>query len=286
MKERIETFGPGRCLVGVLTEPPAGQVRDDAPAFLLWNVGIQSRVGPRRIWVELARKLAEAGFRTLRFDLSGFGDSAPRAGGGTEEERALLDVQDAMDWIGRRFGIDRFVVVGFCSGTDVAHAVACKDPRVQAMIWIEGYAYKSQRFLLHWHTTRYLSGARWRTFAWSALARLVPRYRPRRSVGEEDLIFERPYPPREQLAVELDALVRRGVEILAVYSGGSDYVYGYEGQFYDMLPIDFRGRIDVAYYAEADHLFSGVASRRQLIEEIVGWSQEKFPSRRLLRSAS
>jgi len=78
VSEKIFTCGPGGALVGVLTEPDVARAPPDAPAVLLWNVGLNHRVGPFRVFVELARRLAEAGFTVLRLDLSGLGDSEVR----------------------------------------------------------------------------------------------------------------------------------------------------------------------------------------------------------------
>ncbi len=78
MRERPVTFGTSGGLMGVLTEPSPSCERRGAPTLLSWNVGINHRVGPYRILVDLSRDLAARGFASLRFDLSGRGDSEPR----------------------------------------------------------------------------------------------------------------------------------------------------------------------------------------------------------------
>ena len=75
MTERIVRFGPEDGLLGILTEPvspPRG------PAILFLNAGVLHHVGPFGWYVSLARRLAELGFLSLRFDLSGIGDSPLR----------------------------------------------------------------------------------------------------------------------------------------------------------------------------------------------------------------
>ncbi|MFP2897131.1 hypothetical protein [Corallococcus sp. 4LFB] len=88
MRERICTFGPEQSLVGILTEPDPAKVLPEAPAVVLSNVGLNHHVGPYRLWVELARQLAGRGITTLRFDLSGLGDSRPRREGGSTSSSA------------------------------------------------------------------------------------------------------------------------------------------------------------------------------------------------------
>lgn len=85
------TFGSHGGLVGVVCEPDAGP-RPDVPAVLLFNVGLNHRVGPGRLNVDLARRLAHSGYATLRFDLSGLGDSEPRDDPRSEGDRAVVDL--------------------------------------------------------------------------------------------------------------------------------------------------------------------------------------------------
>jgi len=285
VNERVEVFGARRGLTGILTESDAA-ANANAPTILLTNVGIQTRVGPGRIWVELARRLAASGFPVLRFDLSGMGDSAVRSGGASESERAVLDMRDAMDHLGRKYGAKHFVVIGFCSGTDAAHGVALADPRVAGMIWVEGYAYRTRRFLVRWHMKRLLSLHRWRRYARSQLARLRLTAGQRRSLGEEDLIFTRDYPTRELLSRQLEELLHRGVRILAVYSGADNITYGYSGQFFEMMPGAFRGRVDELFVPEADHLFTTPEHRRALVEQLAGWIEDRFGERPTLRTGT
>jgi alpha-beta hydrolase superfamily lysophospholipase len=78
VEEQVVSLGP-HGLFGVLT---ARSDYDDAstrPTILFLNAGSSSHVGPARLWVHLGRSWAEAGFRVLRFDLSGIGDSPGRA---------------------------------------------------------------------------------------------------------------------------------------------------------------------------------------------------------------
>ncbi len=278
MRERVEVFGSEGGLVGILAEPDPGQALNGVPAVLLTDVGVQHRVGPYRIWVDLARRLADAGYTVLRFDLSGQGDSAQRTDARTHLERATADLREAMDHVAAKRGIRQFVVIGFCSGTDSAHAVAQADERVVGMVWIAGYAYRSLRFKLHWYTTRFLERRRWQVFLRRKAMRFLPGLKELRGVGEVRDLFSRDYPEPDVLSGQLEQLLARGVRILAIYAGGDDLTYGYAGQFFDMLPGNFRGRIDETYYPAADHLFTAVGERARLIQQLAEWVRGKFPA--------
>ncbi|MDE2434566.1 MAG: alpha/beta hydrolase, partial [Burkholderiales bacterium] len=95
--EQILQFGPDHSLVGVLTSPvDVKKHAHPAVAYILFNSGVISRVGPHRNNVRLARAMAESGEWVLRFDLSGHGDSRPAAGNLNLREQAVADLKSAM----------------------------------------------------------------------------------------------------------------------------------------------------------------------------------------------
>jgi alpha-beta hydrolase superfamily lysophospholipase len=102
-------------LFGIVTESGAAP---RGPTIVLVNEGNTHHIGQARIWVDLARVLGAAGFRILRFDLSGNGDSGTRPGQLAHVSRApeaIEDVYVAMGSISPDDPTD-VVLVGFCSG--------------------------------------------------------------------------------------------------------------------------------------------------------------------------
>jgi alpha/beta superfamily hydrolase len=72
MAERVILFPcAGETLIGILAMP---EVSRDVGVIILVG-GPQYRVGGHRQNVQLARRLSEAGYVTLRFDYRGTGDS-------------------------------------------------------------------------------------------------------------------------------------------------------------------------------------------------------------------
>ena len=129
-------FGSSHRLFGVLVRPRADRTRVERPAVIITNAGTVHRIGPHRLYVELARDLAALGFHVLRMDLSGIGDSEV----GTSAENlcypatGLADCQDGMSALASRLGIERFVVAGLCSGGDIAFQLGLADPRVAGVV--------------------------------------------------------------------------------------------------------------------------------------------------------
>src|SRR5262249_55087343 len=94
---------------------PSGEPRR---AIILLNSGGIYRIGPNRLYVAIARRLARAGDLVLRLDISGVSDSAARPGGEGDivySGYAVRDVGVGVGW-GRRNGARSVAVVGLCSG--------------------------------------------------------------------------------------------------------------------------------------------------------------------------
>ncbi len=126
--ERTVRLGP-LGLFGIVTETPGTSV---GPTVVLVNEGNTHHIGQARIWVDLARRVGAAGFRVLRFDLSGIGDSDTRPGQRAHVGRApeaVEDVYDAMRGICPDDPTD-VVLVGFCSGAyEVIEQALAHPPR-------------------------------------------------------------------------------------------------------------------------------------------------------------
>lgn len=79
--ETVLELGPSG-LVGIACEVPAhaGAGREDLPVVLLLSMAAEPSIGPARQWVDLSRRWAADGYRSVRFDLSGIGESPARPG--------------------------------------------------------------------------------------------------------------------------------------------------------------------------------------------------------------
>jgi hypothetical protein len=281
VRERAVTFGSHGGLIGILCEPDGGG-RAGAPAVLMFNVGLNHRVGPGRLHVELARELARRGFPSLRFDVSGLGDSEPRRDSQLGDvERAALDLSEAMDFLQRRIGAAGFVLSALCSGTDAAHVIALRDPRVLGAVFMDGYAYPTSGY----HLRRVLQKLGW-AFAPFRWRRFLRRRRRRlqgqaadadAQTGAPEPVFDRSYPPLDDFRRDVDTMVARGVQLLFVYTGEA-WFFNHRSQFLPMLgwralPPD----VTVDTWPAADHSFSTLAARRALVRRVGEWLEARFP---------
>jgi pimeloyl-ACP methyl ester carboxylesterase len=139
LRERPVSFGRDKRLFGILASPPPGAERADLPVIIMLNAGTVHRVGSHRLYVPLARRWAELGFRVLRVDLSGIGDSPVPPGckeNLTYPRDGIDDIRAAMDFLTETMKVSKFIVTGLCSGGDLAFQMGVKEPRVAGSIMI------------------------------------------------------------------------------------------------------------------------------------------------------
>src|SRR5271154_1063781 len=102
-------------LFGVVTESP---VHNAGPTAIFLSVANGHRVGPARMWVDLARRWAEQGLRSIRIDFSGLGDSPLRHKEQKEFDwcapAAFDDVEEVARWVSPSDPSD-VILVGLCA---------------------------------------------------------------------------------------------------------------------------------------------------------------------------
>ncbi len=278
IKEEVVLFGNKAGLVGIITHPDSGVRAKNSPAVVFWNAGLLHRVGPFRLFVDLARRLSELGFLSLRFDVSGKGDSEAQKEGQLERERVLADIRSAIDFLSEKKGISNFVLVGSCSGADEAFPAAVLDKRVGGLVMLDAFGYRIWKYFLHYYGPRLLNLGVWRGYLDRQINRL------RKALKGEDqgnfsggIIFIREFPPKKKIENELNQLIARKVQMLFIYSGGVEEYYNYKNQFRDTFKsVEFNGRLQVEYLQEAEHTYPELDSRRQLINILCDWMVGHF----------
>jgi pimeloyl-ACP methyl ester carboxylesterase len=126
-------------LFGILAQPLQGP-----PAGLgavLLNAGAIRRIGPNRMWVDIARRWAGRGVPTLRLDVEGIGDADGDAARFSDVAELYVpelveQVRAAVDALERDGIAARFVLAGLCSGAYWSFHAALQDPRVSAALML------------------------------------------------------------------------------------------------------------------------------------------------------
>lgn len=273
MHEQAAYFGPDNGLLGIYSTPT--ELRADAPGVILLNAGLLHRVGPNRLYVDIARHLSARGYPCLRFDMSGVGDSELRGGGLLYVERAVEDVIEAMDDMSDRLGCREFVLVGLCTGAFNAFRAAVRDDRVGGAVLLDGYSYPTWRSRIRHYRSRIFELDRWLAYL-----------RRRLGIGGNDgeplrddlVVFENEVVPRDRFGAELKGLIERDARLLMVYTRLGPLAFNYARQMHDAFPeLDFERGVDVVYYPDADHTFTFPGNRDALITELAEWVSRYFP---------
>ncbi len=274
MLERVVQFGSVASLAGVLTEPSPQQAVPAVPPVLLINSGILHKVGSCRLYVKLARALADAGVMTLRFDLSGLGDSDVRRDALSFEQSAVAETQEAMDHLTRLRGCETFQLAGLCSGADVAHMTAVVDLRVVGMGSIDARTHVTPAYWWHNYTRKLFKAKYW--VSWMRL-RTGGKRPPTWAGGPDDPSLEVPtyvrvIPPRDELAAELRTIAARRVNMLYLFTDGLDF-YNHAGQHRNAFrDVPFGDRMTECHLRGADHIITDAALQQRAIDLHVQWA--------------
>jgi pimeloyl-ACP methyl ester carboxylesterase len=300
VREQAIEFGDGQRLFGILSEPTERPVIAGSPAVLFLNVGANHRVGPNRMYVAMARDLAALGYRCLRFDVGGLGDSrpAPNAPGARLYSKdSVADVRAAMDLLGRMRDTQRFVVVGLCSGAYLAFHTTIEDTRVAGQVllnpqtfeWKEGDSLElSMR--KSFMSTRYYARAILKPAVWKrALTGGVNLHGIALVLGERlataakngvhalgEKVLGRTGPQTE-IRRAFHAMSDRGVESLLVFSfndGGLDMIAKHLGS--NVRAMRGKKNFHFEIVDGADHTFTPLNSQRVLHNLITGYVTRLF----------
>ncbi|MEQ9320407.1 MAG: alpha/beta hydrolase [Polyangiaceae bacterium] len=292
-KHKALLLGEHETILGIATEPAV--LDPEKPICLVLNAGIIHRIGAHRNAVNIARALAEAGFLVVRLDLSGIGDSPRRRDALDFGASAVADVREVMDHLSSLYATPRFVAIGLCSGADNAFQTAIVDDRLVGAVFLDGYAYPTNAFRLRDLARRARAQRDAATLVRKVAGNVVERAI---TLGQERLPqlfgapssesppsgpppavpdYVREFPPRDEVAPQLKALVGRDFRMLWLYTGGVLSYFNHEGQFRDSFPdVDFRECLDVVYVENSNHTATALRSQRQIRDAITAWASRRF----------
>ena len=83
--------------------------------------------------------------------------------------------------------------------------------------------------------------------------------------------YAREFPPKELVETKLRGLLRRGVRLLYIFSGGLEEI-NYGHQFQDCFAaLDLKHLVTVKYDRTADHIFRGLPHQRLVLDTTMAW---------------
>jgi pimeloyl-ACP methyl ester carboxylesterase len=268
-------FGEGGRMFGILTLPQRGVAgAQSSPVFVFLNAGVLHRVGPLRMYVRLARELARHGFASLRVDLSGVGDSPPRAGSSYRDQVAA-DFAAIEKVLEARLGCQEIIVAGLCSAADNAIRLAPRHPRISGMVLFDPICFEDPGFrgrafrklladkLLHpvqtlvvlkRQATKFLKGKR----------RIDP-------------LSLRDLPDGDQMKEAFKCLRERQGHALSIFTSYATIYYNRPGQLAQVIDLDGQDRTSTEiFWPDVEHTYMLDVHRQRLIREVVAWATARF----------
>jgi pimeloyl-ACP methyl ester carboxylesterase len=289
--ERAVFIDAERTLFGLLDEPAADRDRPGgcSGSVILLNAGATYHAGPNRMYVGLARRWAARGYRVLRLDLAGLGDSDVRAGRPQNEvyaPGALADVRAAVEFMRARAAGDRnggeLTLVGLCSGAYHSLRAAVAGLPVQRLLMINPltYFWKEGMTLSDLQDAEVLrgpaiyrermrSGKSWRKLLTGRVdLRPIARTLAQRAwlaLDSERRDFARRLRVHlaDDLGWELEQLCARGVRVVFLFARGDPGVALLNLQAGSSIRR-LAGRCRIHFLDGADHIFSQSGPRARL----------------------
>lgn len=283
-RERLVNYGERTRLTGILAyaDPSASAPGGAETCVLLLNAGIIHKVGPGRLNVELARRLADSGIDTFRFDFAGVGDSPTRTDGQDLASGIITDVRETMDHLETALGYRRFIVMGLCSGADNGMRAAEQDRRIVGVAMFDPTIDRTPR----WYWVATLNRLRSADYLKSIITLRNPALRRRLGLsvaasepgdgeGEQPELYQVTYADRPRITRCLETLVARDVSLFVTFTGSWDFIYNYASQFHDVYPgVPFGDRLRLSFRPDADHSFLDRRHRDGLIEDLADWCRQ------------
>jgi hypothetical protein len=292
LTERPVFFAEDRSLFGIVTEPRRDETR--RRAVILLNSGATYHIGASRTSVSLARRWARRGYYVLRMDLSGLGESRARAGCAENDvfpPHAIDDIRAAIDFMTRRYSVGEITLGGLCSGAYHALRAAVAGLPLHRLLMVNPQNYFWDRSMSIQglqlsevvanpaiYRERIFSAAAWRRFLTGRVNvwRIVRIYLRRPVLALEsklrDIARSLGIRLRQDLGLELEAIIGRGVRVVFVFARGEPGL--------DLLRIEAGSmvrrlgeRCRVRIIDSADHTFSR-SGPRQVLESVL--SEELF----------
>lgn len=262
-------------------------------AIVLLNAGATRRIGPGRLYVELARRCALQGHRVIRVDLSGLGDSPAIAGCDENivySDSALREVRSVVEYLRTRSDVRRCSSIGLCAGAYHGFKAAVIGVPLDAVVVINPLTF-------FWHAgmpldapmpdhvvisemARYMrdpfSTDRWlRLLKGGGDMRRVSTFlgkwlSSKVTAPARELARQLRIPLNDDLAGELALLAERNVKMQFAFAAnepGEQLLKAQGGRIVGRLQQS--GTIEIRHLDTADHIFSRLAPRRDLVDALV-----------------
>ena len=290
--EKPVFFGADGLLFGIVTQPPANEIRKRA--VILLNAGADHHIGASRLYVSMARRWAQHGYTVLRMDFGGVGDSGTRPGRSDDDvfpKEAIEDIRSAIAFLRDAHAIQDVSLAGLCSGAYHALRAAVAGLPVSRILmvnpqnyfWREGETLQGIQLAEVVHNPGVYRERMFSRTAWKRMLsgqvnipRIVKIYLQRPLLEAEstlrDIARRLHIRLPNDLGSELEGVVARGVRVVFVFARGEPGIELLRVQAGSSVKR-LAGRCHIHILESGDHVFTRRGARA-VMERIV--SSELF----------
>lgn len=249
---------------------------------IILSSGFLHNVGPYRLNVDIANSLSQSGFTVLRVDQSGKGDSPARLDVAGLDAK-LADYDDLFNYMQSNFGITNVVLIGLCSGADDGLDIANVRDTVSGLVFLDGFAPVSFWYHFHHYFTRLRHFRSWRR--WKQKVSEQQKLQVNHQSGDVQHsttnveyntgMSLRRWQSEDKVKRIYESTLKRGCNVLAVFTGSTADYYNHQGQLKSGLRHSSK-ILHEKYFPQATHIYSNAIHRKALVDLIVDWSVSVF----------
>lgn len=249
------------------------------------NSGIVHMAGPNGLYKKLAERLRHEGFPTFRFDFSGMSAGKEESDEYTFDNYQINETAFLLEEIKQKFSLKKFILLGLCSGGDIAFRMAKSDyPMVIGTVLINAYLLPRESIKkIHNQAKSNLEKRLYKRHLW----------KPKKWLG---LLRKN---PTQLLQILKKFTVKKAISPIEKLADTNDNPHPFETQFtkptiliysegsvsYEVFKMKFSAEFkkmvehgannpDLMYFAFTDHNFATVISQLKLFDAVVKWLNE------------
>lgn len=303
VKESIFYYGDNNQNIAILSETETSKTAN-LPTIIISNSGANHRVGPSRLYVLIARELSLMGFRCLRIDVPGIGDSVI-----SDQRHENIEyitsssnkISDLINKLNDNSYKDQYILMGLCSGAYFSFHAALElnnSNIIESILinpltfyWEDGMTENTsstQNFSIwNWYKQAIASKKSWiklfkgkidfKSLVMAIKDRIKIKFTSKFSNLKMNTVVKDIDRHREQLSSDLTKITNKNTRLQFILSRsdpGFDILMVNAGKTVRSLRKD--DKLGILFIEDADHTFSKYRPRCTVINSLINHFKDRY----------